>query len=163
MILPPTSEISHHHKVTNITMSTTSLSSCAFCIQYFISANKCKRISSFEKKIITSAYHMPHMLMISRIKLVSAARKPFFMLLEQLLVDCVGRCCYDFEHDATVLTAWSKTRIDQIQYSISASFIVWMDHAEWSQIILNYWFLENHFHERARIFLKIHSVRHLHY
>ena len=26
MILPPTSEISHHHKATNITMSTTSLS-----------------------------------------------------------------------------------------------------------------------------------------
>ena len=26
MILPPTSEISHHHKVTNITMSPTSLS-----------------------------------------------------------------------------------------------------------------------------------------
>ena len=29
MILPPTSEISHHHKVTNITMSPTSLS--PFC------------------------------------------------------------------------------------------------------------------------------------
>lgn len=45
-------------------------------------------------------YHMLHM--ISTIKLVSAVGKPFFMLLEQLLV---GPCCYDFEHDATVLTA----------------------------------------------------------
>ena len=38
MILPPSSEISHHHKVTNITMSPTSLSpsnlSPSFCLQH---------------------------------------------------------------------------------------------------------------------------------
>ena len=34
MILPPTSEISHHHKVTNITMSPTSLS--PFCIFHLV-------------------------------------------------------------------------------------------------------------------------------
>ena len=31
MILPPTSEISHHHKVTNITMSPLSLSLYLYC------------------------------------------------------------------------------------------------------------------------------------
>ena len=35
MILPPTSQISHHHKVTNITMSPTSLSPKCFFINHF--------------------------------------------------------------------------------------------------------------------------------
>ena len=40
MILPPTSEISHHHKVTNITMSPTSLSTFWFPIKRYINSVK---------------------------------------------------------------------------------------------------------------------------
>ena len=62
MILPPTSENSHHHKVTNITMSPTSLSPSSYWAESFLKIS-CEKIielwpvnGSFETSWILNAF-----------------------------------------------------------------------------------------------------------
>ena len=62
MILPPTSEISHHHKVTNITMSPTSLSPKQTGV--FKIRTSLGKTSDFLGQKFLSTLHMGHMIWV---------------------------------------------------------------------------------------------------